>query len=286
MSARDRLRRAALAALLTGAIVTAGAGEPARPATRIVSLAPHLTELAFAAGAGDQLVAAVEYSDYPPAARRIPRVGDAFRVDFERLIALRPDAVLAWDSGTPTQTIERMRALNLRVLVLATHRLADIGKVVRTLGDVAGTSAIAEPAAAAFEREIETVRREYRGRREVTVFLQIGDRPLYTVSAGHVMSEIVSLCGGRNIFAQLSVIAPSVSTEAVLAANPQVIIATDDTVHDAKAEWSKWVAIDAVRTGNVYTLPSDDIARATTRLAVGTATICRTLDTARRSLER
>jgi iron complex transport system substrate-binding protein len=262
------------------------AADAPTPAKRIVSLAPHLTELAFAAGAGERIVATVAYSDHPEAARNVPRIGDAYRVDFERLLALHPDVVLVWESGTPTQTIERIRSLHLPVLSLATHRLADVANVVRIIGDVAGSKAVAQPVAAAFEREIDALRSEYRDRPIVSVFLQIGQRPLYTVNSDHIMSEVVTLCGGRNVFAQLSVLAPSIGVEAVLAANPQVIIATDDTVHDAMTEWGKWTAIDAVRTGNIYTLPSDDIARATTRLTVGTATICRTLDKARRSLGR
>ena len=281
------IRCAALFACLVLAVnIGALAAEPTPPAARIVSLAPHLTELAFAAGAGDQLVATVEYSDHPEAARKVPRVGDAIRVDFERVLALRPDAVLVWASGTPMKTIERLRALNLPVVTLTTHRLTDIAEVVRKIGNLAGTRAVAETAAAAFERDIAEVREQYRGRPRVSVFLQIGARPLYTVSGAHIMSEMVTLCGGRNIFENVSTIAPSVSVEAVLAENPEVIIATDDTVRDAKTEWSKWTALTAVRTGNVYTLPSDDIARATTRLAIGTGAICRTLDSARAALKR
>ena len=283
---KEYFKVACLAALLAVQVRHADAAEATAPAKRIVSLAPHLTELAFAAGAGERIVATVAYSDHPPAARNIPRIGDAYRVDFERLLALAPDVVLVWDSGTPTQTIDRIRALKLRVLTLTTHRLADVANVVRTIGEVAGTAAVASPVAADFEREIDSMREQYRGRRQVRVFLQIGQRPLYTVNGAHIMSEIVTLCGGRNVFEDLPALAPSVGVEAVLAANPEVIIATDDTVHDAMSEWGKWTSIDAVRVRNIYTLPSDDIARATTRLTVGTTTICRALDKARASLGR
>lgn len=256
----------------------------AAPAQRIVSLAPHLTELAFTAGAGDRIVATVEYSNHPGAARNIPRIGDAFRVDLERLVALRPDAVLVWESGTPAPTVERIRALHLPVVSFQTQRLEHVATVLRALGRLAGTSEIAERAASDYERRIQELRDLYRDRTPVRVFIEVDDRPLYTVNGKQIMSEIVELCGGRNVFADLNELAPAIGIEAVIAANPQAIISTDDTVPDAAATWQRWRHIEAVRTGNVYTLRSDDIARATTRLTVAAESVCRTLDTARQRL--
>ena len=261
-----------LLALLAGA---------AAPPQRIVSLAPHLTELAFTAGAGDRIVATVEYGDHPAAARTIPRIGDAFRVDLERLVALRPDAVLVWESGNPAPTIERIRALKLPVVAFRTQRLEHVATALREIGRLAGTSEIAERAAADYERRIQELRDSYRNRTPLRVFIEVDDRPLYTVNGKQIISEIVELCGGRNVFADLNELAPAIGIEAVIAANPQAIISTDDTVPDAAAEWSRWRHIEAVRTGNVYTLRSDDIARATTRLTVAAEAVCRTLDTAR-----
>jgi iron complex transport system substrate-binding protein len=252
---------------------------------RIVSLAPHLTELAFTAGAGERIVATVEYSNHPDAARSIPRIGDAFRVDLERLLAVRPDVVLVWDSGTPAPTVERIRALNVPVVSFQTHRLEHVALVLREIGRLAGTSEVAERAAADYERSIRELRERYRDRTTVSVFIEVDDRPLYTVNGRHIMSEIVELCGGRNVFADLNALAPAIGIEAVIAANPQAIISTDDTVQDAAAVWSRWRHIEAVRTGNVYTLRSDDIARATTRLTVAAEAVCRTLDTARQRLQ-
>jgi iron complex transport system substrate-binding protein len=258
----------------------------AAPAQRIVSLAPHLTELAFTAGAGDRIVATIEYSDHPEAARRIPRIGNAFRVDLERLLALQPDAVLVWDSGTPAPTIERIRALQLRVVSFQTYRLEHVATVLREIGRLAGTEVIANRAALEFERSIQALRDRYRDRPTVSVFIEVDDRPLYTVNGKQIMSEIVELCGGRNVFADLNELAPAISMEAVIAANPEVIVSTDDTVPDAAAAWKQWRHIEAVRSGNVYTLRSDDIARATTRLTVAAEAVCRTLDTARQRMSR
>ena len=266
-------------------ILIAGTSHAAPP-QRIVSLAPHLTELAFTAGAGERIVATVEYSNHPDAARSIPRIGDAFRVDLERLLAVRPDVVLVWDSGTPAPTVERIRALQLSVVSFQTHRLEHVALVLREIGRLAGTSEVAERAAADYERSIRELRERYRDRTTVSVFIEVDDRPLYTVNGRHIMSEIVELCGGRNVFADLNALAPAIGIEAVIAANPQAIISTDDTVPDAAGVWSRWRHIEAVRTGNVYTLRSDDIARATTRLTVAAEAVCRTLDTARERLPK
>jgi iron complex transport system substrate-binding protein len=266
-------------------VLIACAAHAAAPPQRIVSLAPHLTELAFTAGAGDRIVATVDYSDHPDAARSIPRIGDAFRVDLERLLALRPDAILVWESGTPAPTIERIRALQLRVVPFQTQRLEDVATVLREIGRLAGTSEVAERAAADYERRIRELRERYRDRTPLRVFIEVDDRPLYTVNGRQIISEIVELCGGRNVFADLGELAPAISIESVIAANPQVIVSTDDTVPDASAEWARWRHIEAVRTGNVYTLRSDDIARATTRLTVAADAVCRTLDTARERLQ-
>jgi len=253
----------------------------AAAATRIVSLAPNLTELAFAAGAGDRIVGTAEYSDYPQAAKKITRVGDAFRVDYERILALRPDAVLAWEPGTPPATVDRLRSLRLPVTAIRTRNLADIGDAVREIGRIAGTESVAEPAATQFEREIEALRHEYAQRKPITVFLQINDQPLYTVNGTQIMSEIIDLCGGVNAFGALNELAPQVSVEAVIAANPEVIISTGASDAPAFVQWRRWPQVRAVSSNNLYVLSPDNLARSTTRVASGGREVCRTLQTAR-----
>jgi len=249
---------------------------------RIVSLAPHLTEIAYAAGAGPALVGTVAYSDYPDAARALPRVGDGWRVDLERVVALRPDVVLAWSSGTPRTTIERLRTLGLRVEEVPTFRLADVPAAVRRVGDIAGTRATAEPVAAGFEADVRRLRERYDAARPLTVFVQIDDEPLFTVNGRHVISEVVELCGGRNVFADLAQIAPQVDVEAVLARDPQVILSTDGTAADPRVQWQRWQQLSAVRHGAIYVLPPDTVARASPRLVAGVRAVCEALDDARR----
>ena len=251
------------------------------PVERMVSLAPNLTELAFAAGAGARVVGTVEFSDEPEAARKIPRVGDAFRVDAERILAMKPDLVLAWASGTPKPTIERLRALGLNVREFATQRVADVPRVVRELGELADTQSVAAMEAARFEREIAALRAAHEQRRAIRVFLQVSTRPLYTVNGNQLMSELVQLCGGRNVFADLNQLAPQITLESVIARNPEVIVSTDDADAHALDEWRKWPQLHAVRTNNLYTLPANDLTRATTRLSAGAAQLCKVLETAR-----
>jgi len=267
--------------LLLGLLAAQAAGAGT---SRIVSLAPNLTEIAFAAGAGSQLVGTVEYSDYPEAARALPRVGDGWSVDVERVLALRPDIVLAWASGTPEATIARLRSLRLHVVTVPTFRLEDVAAALRMVGDMAGTGPIAEASATQFESAIDALRERYAGAGEVTVFVEIDDEPLYTVSARHVISEAVELCGGRNVFDDLPQVAPRIDVEAVLARNPQVILSTDDTVSDPREAWRRWPELEAMRLGAVYSVPSDTVTRATPRLVDGVRAVCSALDDARRRL--
>ena len=256
------------------------------PISKMVSLAPHLTELAFVAGAGDRIVGTVEHSDRPSAARAIPRVGNAFLLDYERLLALSPDVVLAWDTGTPKQAIQRVRELGLRVEVFSTPRIQDVAAELRRLGRLAGTEHIAEQAARRYEQQIKALRAEYRDRSTITVFVQINDRPLYTVNRQQIISEIVALCGGQNVFADLNELAPAIGEEAVIAANPDAIISTDDSVPDPMSRWRKWSSMKAVQANNVFSLSSDDLTRPTTQLVEGARATCKALDTARAHLKR
>jgi iron complex transport system substrate-binding protein len=265
--------------LLVLAMTAPASGAAAR--LRIVSLAPNLTELAYAAGAGDTLVGTVEYSDYPAAARALPRVGDAWRVDVESVLALRPDLVLSWSSGTPEDTVARLRSLGLRVVPIETFRLADVAAALRTIGRIAGSVQVADAAARQYENAVSSLRSSHAGVRRLTVFIEIDDEPLYTVNGRHVISEVVDLCGGSNVFADLPQLAPPVALEAVLARDPDVILSTDDTISDPGQLWRPWTRLKAVRSGTIYSLDSDTLTRATPRLAEGARAVCAALDAAR-----
>jgi iron complex transport system substrate-binding protein len=251
---------------------------------RLVSLAPNLTEIAYAAGAGSLLVGTVEFSDYPEAAQAVPRVGDAWRVDPERVLELRPDAVLVWPTGTPATTISRLRSLGLNIVEVPTQSLADVPRALRQVGRLAGTLPVAERSARDFETRVARQRARYALRPPLSVFIQIDDEPVYTVNGRHVISEIVVLCGGRNVFADLPQLAPPIAAEAVLAADPQVILSTDDTIANPLELWNRWPRLRAVRYGNVFKLSSDLVTRASPRLAQGVEVTCSALERARSRL--
>jgi iron complex transport system substrate-binding protein len=251
------------------------------PAQRIVSLAPNLTELVFTVGAGDRLVGADVFSNYPPEARSIVRVGDAFQVDYERVLALRPDLVLVWDSGTPEPVIEKLRHLGLPVERVSTTHLDDVPRALRRLGELTGTSAAAELAAQEYTSGLADLREQNAGEAPIDVFYQISSAPLYTISSQHLISEIIVLCGGRNVFADLEQLAPPVSREAVLERDPEVILAGDDVADDPFAGWRSWKRLRAVELGNLYVLRVDRVARATTRTIEGARDVCAVLDQAR-----
>jgi iron complex transport system substrate-binding protein len=278
------LRCFAFGFILFMSTVSAAEIEPA--SHRIVSLTPHLTELAFVAGAGDRIIGTVEYSDYPAEAKRIPRVGDAFRVDYERLIALSPQIVLMWSTGTSESTISRIRELGLRVELFSTQRIADVARELRRIGDLAGTRVIAEGAAQRFESDMAALAAQYGSRDPIRVFIQINEQPLYTVNHAQIISEVVELCGGRNIFASLNSLAPAVGEEAVIAADPEVILSVDETIAEPTQRWQRWKHMRAVRAKNIYRGPSDNLARPTTRLVEGTRAVCDLLDVARQNRAR
>jgi iron complex transport system substrate-binding protein len=266
--------------LLLLALLGAAAPAQERP-LRIVSLAPHLTELVFAAGAGETLVGTVAYSDYPAQALDIERIGDAWRVDLERLVALQPDLVLAWPSGTPEQTLQRLDASGLEVVLLPTDRLADVAAALRRIGELTGRAAEAGSAASRFEAGVDALRERHAADPVVSVFVQLDDQPLYTINGRHLISEVVELCGGRNVFGELPQLAPAVSLESVLARDPQVILTTDDTIADPRRAWSRWQGMRAVRAGTIYAVPADTVSRATPRLIEGIAAVCEALAAAR-----
>ena len=255
----------------------------ATPARRIVTLAPHLAELVYAAGAGDRLVGTVEWSDYPPAAQQLARVGDAFRVDLESLAILRPDLLLAWRGGNPDHLLEQLEDRGHRVVALAPERLDDIALHLETIGRLAGTPEPAAAAAARYRTELAALRAAQAGKREVRVFYQVSWRPLYTVGGRQLISEVIGLCGGRNVFEDLGALAPAVGIEAVIARNPEVILAGAAQRGELE-QWRRWPTIDAVAQGQLHAVDGDLVVRASPRILGGIRQVCAALDTARAEL--
>jgi len=255
----------------------------ARPAERIISLAPHATELLFAAGAGSRLVAASEYSDYPQAAKRLPRVASSGAIDLEQVLALRPDLVVAWRLEATTKALDRLESLGVLLAYVEPRRLDEIPQAVEMLGTLAATDSIARAEAARLRAELARLRSAYRGRPVIDVFYQISERPLMTLNGRHFVSDALALCGGRNVFANAPIIAAAVDAEAVLAANPQAIIAarSDPADRSWQAFWLRFGELRAVHDRNLLALHVDEMHRHGPRAIASTARLCELLDEAR-----
>ena len=258
-----------------------------RPAARIVALSPSITELVFEAGAGSKLVGVTRYSDYPDSARSIPEVGDASNLDLERIVALKPDLVIAWRSGNAISDVAKLEKLGLAVFATEATRLEDIPRLLRSTGYLAGTSPRAEVSASRFEGELWQIRHSYIDRRKLKVFQLIWYQPLMTINGSHLMSNIIELCGGINVFASSPFLTPVISAEDLLQANPEVIISSvshEVAEVEVKARLRRFFNIKAVRHNHLYSIHPDLMHRQTPRLIEGAKTVCAKLENARSAL--
>jgi len=253
----------------------------AKPALRIISLAPSVTELLFAAGGGSRVVGAVNYSDFPEAAKRIPRIGSNREIDMELLISLKPDLIVAWRHNSSDRQIEMVRQLGIPVFQSDAQTLDAIPDSVERLGQLMGTDAAAKTAAAALRTQLASLRKQYAGRAPVRVFYQVWDKPLYTLSGKHILTDAMHLCGGVNVFDKLAVTAPVVTLESVLQENPEVIIATAEKNYGGVQLWKTYGTMTAVSRNNLFTLDGHLLNRAGPRMIQGTATMCEVLEQAR-----
>lgn len=287
--------RPAASGLLVAALLTlfacdtneaprAVAEHTATPAShsRIVTLAPNLTELVFAAGAGESLVGVSAYSNYPPEVSELPVVGDAFTIDQERLALLNPDLLLAWESGTPAHIVDELGRAGYTVETVRTQNLGDISAALRQIGALTGQQFYAAGAADEFDNGLRRLQEQYASRERIRVFYQVSKRPLYTVSNSHFVSELISICGGQNVFADLDDLAPGIDVEAVIDRDPEVMLAAEDAGTDAFGEWDRWSNLASNRYGNRFLLPGDEISRPTPRVLIAGAAICNVLQTARK----
>jgi len=272
-------------------VVTDDAGQVVRlraPAQRIVSLAPHATELLFAAGAGRRVVGVSAYSDYPAAARGLPQVSGGMRLDLERILALRPDLAVGWQSGNTRADLEKLAALGIPVFFAEPQRLDAVPDTLIRLGRLAGSESEAQTAATLYREELARLRARYRDRRPVRVFFEIGMQPLMTLSHAHLASDVLALCGGRNVFAASSLLALEVSVEAVMLQDPDAILFSDElgTADGVRDWWRERVALRAVRASRIYAVPAALVLRQSPRVLQGAQHVCESLDAARATLAR
>ncbi len=261
------------------------------PARRVVTLAPSLTELVFAAGGAGRVVAVDGASDYPPAVRELPRIGELSRIDIERLVVLRPDLVLVWRGGNTGREVEQLAALGIATFSIEPRRLDDVPRALRRIGALLGTSAVADAAADAIRARLQELRRRHASAPPVRVFYQVWSSPLMTIGGGQIVDDAIAACGGRNVFGSLDQVVPHVSIESVVASDPEVVLSADERgaqvpvrrAADAPAfaVWRRHPRMAASRGGNFFLLDGDAISRQGPRIVDGVAAICRALDAVR-----
>ena len=251
-----------------------------QPAKRIVALAPHIVENLYSAGAGDKLVGVVSYSDFPDEAKNVPEVGTYNAFSLEQVLALNPDLVVMWGSGNGMQTLSTFEALGIPVYVSELRQLSDVPKSIRNLSQLAGTPAIGEAEASRIETELNALHRRYGEKRSLSVLYQIWNDPLQTVNGEHLISEIISLCGGHNVFGDASSLAPRVSIESVLLRDPDAIVASG--MGEARPEWlDQWRAypsLTAVADEALFFVNPDHLQRPSARIVLGARSLCQQLD--------
>lgn len=254
-----------------------------KPAQRVVSLAPHVTEMLFAAGGGERVVGVVKFSDYPEAAKRIPQVGDNRQIDMERVIALKPDLLVVWLHGSATRQLEQLSKLGIPLFYSEPRQLDGIADNLIRIGQLLGTDKQAQQAAADLRKQLASLAAQYTNRPPVRMFYQVWDKPLYTLNGEHILSDSIRLCGGKNIFAGMAITAPNVGIEAVLQEDPEAIISGDQRNQTGGGVnlWKPYTTMTAVRRGNLFSINGDLLNRASPRLIAGTAAICEKLEQAR-----
>ncbi|MEJ0006119.1 MAG: cobalamin-binding protein [Steroidobacteraceae bacterium] len=254
-----------------------------RPVQRIVSLAPGATEMLFAAGGGSLLVATVEYADQPAAARQVPRIGDSSAIDLERLLVLKPDVIVYWPGGNNPAQIAQIKRLGFTLYGQQVNRLADLSASLRRLGLLAGTSSVALQRAAAIDEQLQSLRERYSKRTPLTTLLETWNQPLYTVGSRHLMSDALSICGAVNVFNDLPQLSPAVQVEAVIARDPQLIIAAAPPGVGPQwlGAWRKFPALKAVRSGNLLDFQDQALSRLGPSVVDATAGLCTQIAAAR-----
>ena len=255
----------------------------AKPAKRIVALAPHIVENLFAAGAGGNIVGVVDYCDYPEAAKKIPRVGAISAHSLEAIVALKPDLVVAWTGSGGVKIQQKLQPLGFAVYMSDPHALVDVAHSIENFGVLTGHQATAKKNAKAYLQTLKALTKQYQVRSPVSVLYQVWHEPLQTLNDDHIISDVIRLCGGTNVFGEAPTLAPKISMEAVIARNPEVIIASGmgEARPDWLDGWNAWPSLQAVQKGHLYFIPPDLIQRHTPRILQGAQLMCEQLEKAR-----
>lgn len=253
----------------------------AQPAKRIIALSPHAVEMLYAIGAGDTIVAATDYADYPEAAKKIPRIGGYYGIQMERVMELNPDLIVVWDSGNKAEDINQLKTLGFNLYGSDPKTLEGVAKELEELGQLTGHVEEASKAVAAYRAELIRLRVENAKKSEPKVFYQLWSTPLMTVSKNSWIQEIMSVCHGQNVFYDADSDYPQVSLENVLLTLPDVILQSEEEGNVKGVDWRQWPEIPAVKNQHIYQINADLLHRATPRALLGVQALCDALDKAR-----
>lgn len=258
-----------------------------QPAKRIISLAPHATELLFSVGAGDKVIGVVKYSDFPEAAKKIPRVGGYKKLDLERIVSLQPDLIVAWQTGNRPAEMTQLQELGLSVFYTEPRRLSDIASLLTRLGQLTGNRQQAEQAAALFMQQYHLLKNTYKNKNKLRAFYLVWDKPLMTVNGEHLISDVMDLCGLQNVFAGIKNLVPRINEEVVIKADPQIIIAggISKVKPGWKIQWQRWPELSATKLNALIDINPDLIQRHSSRILSGAKELCEKTDTIRQQLK-
>ncbi|WP_373941634.1 vitamin B12 ABC transporter substrate-binding protein BtuF [Vibrio chagasii] len=250
-------------------------------AKRVVSLAPHATELAYSAGLGDSLVAVSERSDYPPQADKLEKVANYQGIKVEKIIALQPDLILAWPAGNPPRELAKLEQFGFNIYYSKTKSLDSIATNIEQLSQYASDPSIGENNAKQYKEQLNALRLKYKDAEQVSYFYQLSEKPIITVAQGHWPSEVFEFCGGRNIFEDSASPYPQVGIEQVVLNKPQVIFTSQHAIENGTM-WQSWEEeIPAVAKNQIWSLNSDWINRPTTRTLQAIQQVCDYFDRVR-----
>jgi vitamin B12 transport system substrate-binding protein len=247
---------------------------------RIVALAPHIVEMLFDIGAGENIVGTVEYADYPEAALTIPRVGGYHGIQIEKLLALKPDLVIVWQSGNKTSDIEQMEKMGLNIIYSLPHNIEDVASELRHLGKAIGHEAQAEVVANSYTKKLEKLRQDHVNTKPMKVFYQLWPEPMRTINKETIINQMIEVCQGQNVFASNPTPYPQIGIENVIVAQPEIIIYPDEksAIELPIIDWRKWPEIPAVKHNRFIHVNADLLHRFSTRMLEGIEDMCEKID--------
>lgn len=247
---------------------------------RIVAMAPHIVEMLYEIGAGEQIIGTVDYADYPAAAKNIERIGGYYGMQIEKLLALKPDLVIAWQSGNKKSDIEQIQRLGLKLVLSQPNQLTDIAKELRTLGQLTGHQQQAEQVASRYEKKLAQIIDTNSNKKPLRLFYQLWSEPMMTVNKQTWINQLIDICQGINVFADNPTQYPQISIENVIVAQPDLMVMPDEKSAAPQPEiaWHKWPEIPAVKHQRFIHVNADLLHRFSSRMLGGLDELCGKID--------